>query len=297
MKVYHPLTFSIGPFLVISAEKTGGTIDNILGNLNNDQQLNKQASSSKLLKEFSQQVPDKTIDEELLADQEIDYSTNSLAELIEKNAEQKHYKKPDDEHKQSSLGMMARAGPSSQGGRSSALNPNAKCGDLFSDYENLSDLYSYLPVHGIGILHVAPIQFDLESGLKYSSNTSEICSGKSNYHKDLCFLECDNKPNGGVAGQPLRARGAYEALHAGKEMFAGDAGDFGFTKANRQSRDSYHHVFRCLCTGDEKGRELCFWAPVEQYWANKRSCHAYNVYQKKSLQSLSSQKVGGKETS
>ena len=135
---------------------------------------------------------------------------------------------------------------------------------------NKKDLYSALPIYGVGKVKLSPIEFDMESGIVYHKNHLAICSGLFNRDGDLCKLACQDNE---MQEKEKHDRHKRDYGHnRGKDIFKNQK--YINTHGPGPQGASHHHEFKCSCVTDDKGREFCFWLPKEPVWENPRTCNS-----------------------
>jgi len=120
-----------------------------------------------------------------------------------------------------------------------------------------------MPFWNRGIFRYGPFDFvddDPETAMFYSRETHAICSGVANNNGDICIFGC-----------PGKSQNVTENVN--NEIFAGQIWRH-FDKVPKDERSSYHHHFRCTCSVDDIGNELCWWQALEAFWLNPLSCEA-----------------------
>ena len=132
------------------------------------------------------------------------------------------------------------------------LITSQKCPDLRTDLS--TELYQHAVSYNSNT-KTFDLEFDWEGRTKiiydprFQSNINS-CSGVENTDKSICKLACSDENNSPVIkGLPK--------------------GVFG---RRRKANTSKHHIFKCTCSGDEQGRELCFWQIQERNFMNPMSC-------------------------
>ena len=133
---------------------------------------------------------------------------------------------------------------------------NAKCPDLKTDLLTNKQLYSHATLYGVNTRNFSKIDYDWDGHVKldYDSAYAPACKGEQNENGSQCRLLCADKR------QDPQIRGLPRFL---------------FGRRNRAA-DSKYHVFTCMCSQDEKARELCFWAMEEKFFVKPMSCDPQN---------------------
>ena len=124
-----------------------------------------------------------------------------------------------------------------------------KCPDLRTDLS--SELYQHAVSYNSNT-KTFNLEFDWDGKTKiiYDPSTESSCSGINNKDNSICKLACsDGKNSPVIKGLPRAVFGR-----------------------RRRPNTSKHHIFKCKCSNDDIGREICFWEIQERNFMNPMSC-------------------------